>query len=422
MAFKPLGADDRSAVAKADYRAIQAQLAALGIRGAPPWLRPENVRQDGSVPRGKAALAAVKKEDLLEVLAIRGPLHALDGWSYVGRALNALIAGDSHAARHLAYYGELRGALSLLASSGIGIFNSQNVCIDQNSDVVLMSSRGTHDMCWPTIVEWAQRTGSVDRLVSPVMLAGSSMLDAFRDFFPGETSSVGAYLMEEWGFDLQQGAGDQAERNWSSYQPTALLPQQTSPADDTLFLRMFWEALRPGAMGLERHLFRILLEAESLSTGKVLSDFFNRYSRLDERLQTIVSWPFLTREDEPCDHQLLCHAANRNSPAHPYSMLCRAALLLKFATGMAETNLQTAGIRPTQRFESWWRGFGIEHGLWSPHAEPDLPEELWGDIDVALEDIEAAPAEHRHGWTFALGSSAFRVCEAERAALWGLFR
>lgn len=422
MAFQPLGASDKSAVAKADHRVIQAQLAVLGSRGVPPWLRPENARQDGSIPRGLAAFADVTKEDLIEILAIRGPLHALDGWSYLGRALNALISGDSHAAKHLAYYGELRGALSLLASSGIGIFNSQNVCIDENNDILSMSGRGTHDMCWPTIVEWAQRTGSVDRLISPVLLAGSSMLGAFREFFPGETSSVAAYLMEEWGFDLQQGADDQAERNWSSYQPTALLPQQTSPTDDTVFLRMFWESLRPGAVGLERHLFRILLEAEARSNGEVAPDFSIRYPRLDVGLQAVIPLAFLTREEEEHDHPLLCHAAKRNSPAHPYSMLCRAALLLKFATGMAEANLQAAGIRPSQHFEAWWRGFGIEHGLWSPQTEPALPEELWGDIDVALEDIEAAPTEHRHGWTLALGGSAFRVCEAERAALWGLFR
>ncbi|MCP1197261.1 hypothetical protein NKW84_15545 [Acetobacter senegalensis] len=422
MAFQPLGATDKSAVANADHRVIQAQLATLGSHGVPPWLRPENARQDGSVPRAAAAFANVSKEDLVEILAIRGPLHALDGWSYVGRALNALIAGDSHATRHLAYYGELRGALSLLASSGIGIFNSQNVCIDQNRDVWLMSSRGTHDMCWATIVEWAQRAGSVDRLISPMMLAGSSMLDAFREFFPSATSAAAAYLMEEWGFDLEQGADDQTERNWSSYQPTALLPQQTSPIEDTLFLRMFWEALRPGAIGLDRHLFRILLEAEFRANGEALPDFSSRYSRLDDVLQTAVPLPFLTREDEPYDHPFLCHAAKRNSPAHPYSMLCRAALLLKFATGMAEANLQAAGIRPTQHFESWWHGFGIEHGLWSPEAPPVLPEELWSDIDVALEDIEAAPANNRHGWTLALRGSAFRVCETERAALWGLFR
>lgn len=421
MAFQSLGASDKEAVAKADHRIIQGQLAALATRGVPPWLRPENARQDGNVPRG-AAFADVSKEDLVEILAIRGPLHALDGWAYVGRALNALIAGDSHAARHLAYYGELRGALSLLASSGIGIFNSQNVCVDENADVLTMSNRGTHDMCWPTIVEWAKQKGNVDRVIAPITLAGTSMLDAFREFFPGETSSVAAYLMEEWGFDLQQGAGDQAERNWSSYQPTALSPQQTSPTDDTAFLRMFWESLRPGAVGLERHLFRILLEAEARSSGEAVPDFSIRHARLDEGLQAIVATDFLSRENDPEDHPFLSHAARRNSPAHPYSMLCRAALLLRLATGMAEANLQAAGIRPTQHFEGWWRGFGIGHGLWSPETEPELPEELWGDVDVALEDIEAAPAEHRHGWKLALGGGAFRVCETERVALWGLFR
>lgn len=424
MPVDPLSPQDQAALAVADASTVRSVLASLGARAVPPWLRPGHPFPDGGLPMGQTAFAAVPSADLVEIVSVRGPLHAVDGWSYIGRALNALISGNAHASRHLAYYAELRGALSILASSGIGIFNRRNVVIDAAGAVHPLQDRSTHDMCWATICYWAQLGGTLDRMVEPINIANVSLLDPLRNFFPGSSSAaVASYLMQEWGFDLEQGAQDRDERNWSSYHPTALSPIGTDPGDDVNFLTMFWEALRPGGIALERHLLRILLEAEERSlNGYTIAERGDRYALVDDRVQTAISLSFLTRIDDPVDHQFLIHAANRALPAHPYSMLCRAALLLKIATGMAEANLVAAGIQPAVHFDSWWRQFGVHHGLWSPPYQPANSQELWEDVSAALADAAAAPTDHRHGWTAAFAEGAIRICEAERVALWGLFR
>lgn len=421
MIFEPLRADDKAAIALADVQVVRNALSKLKTRNVPPWLEPTNAYPDGKPPRGKAAFAAVPSHDLLEIIAVRGPLHAVDGWSYIARALNALISGNSHAARHLAYYGELRAGLSILASSGIGIFDRRNVVIDASGAAHILDDRPTHDMCWATISAWALLPSSLDRMVAPLRLAGTSLVDPFHEFFPSGASIAASYLMTEWGFDLAQGGRDRDERNWSSYQPTALAAIRTTPADDTAFLNMFWGSLRPGGMLLERQLLRILLESEARAHNDQLNTYQAAYDRLDDGLKAIVPFDFLTRVTDQVDHDFLIYAGRRAIPAHPYSMICRAALLLRLATGMAEGNLVAAGIHPTIQFETWWKDFGVSHGLWSPDAEPVTSMELWDDVDLALEDAASAPTAHRHSWISALAGSAARICETERAALWGLF-
>jgi hypothetical protein len=381
-----------------------------------------NPFQDGSPPQGLTQFAAVTGENLLELIAVRGPLHSMDGWSYVARALNAVVSGDPHAARHLAYYGELRAALSILASSGVGLFNRRNAVIDAAGDVHLLAERPTHDMCWATISGWALLPDSLPRMVQPLRIGAVGFLEPFQEFFPSGAAAAASYVMTEWGFDLAQGAEDRDERNWSSYQPTALADIITTPADDAAFLAMFWDALRPGGVILERQLLRILLEAEARVHNDQLSSYEDPYNRLDESLKSIVSFDFLKRVVEPTDHDFLHLASRRALPAHPYSMICRAALLLRLATGMAEANLAAAGVHPAVHFDAWWREFGRRHGLWPPETEPESSLDLWQDVDAALQDVASAPTSNRHGWVSSLAGSALRVCETERAALWGLFQ
>ena len=374
------------------------------------------------MPKGRAAFADVSANDMIEVIAVRGPLHAMDGWSYLGRAFSALLAGQAHAARHLSYYAELRAALSILASSGIGIFNRRNAVVDAVGQIHIMSELGTHDMAWLALAEWSSKTDSLKRLIAPIKLAGASLLDPFREFFPGGVSTGASQLMVEWGFDLQQGSADRDERNWSSYQPTALGPIITTPVQDAGFLRMFWSACRPNGVELERHLLRILLETEARSHNLQIANYNHRHDRLQDSAKRILPLDFLTRVTEPVDHEFLIELSKQTLPAPPYAMMCRAGLLLRLATGMAEENLRAAGVQPIDHFKGWWQDFGSSHGLWHPNHPPATSADLWEDIDLALEESAAAPTQHRHEWVSALAGNAVRICETERAALWGLFQ
>lgn len=426
MSFTPLSNDDQIILAKADNAQIVNALAGFAGRAVPPWLRAGHPYPNGGVPTAQGQFAAMAPIDLIETIAVRSPLHALDGWGYLGRAINSLISGDPHASRHLSYYAELRAALSILASSGIGIFNRQNVVVDTVGAIHYLSSRSTHDMCWAAIAHWASIGSSLDTVVSPLTLGGASLIDLMRAFFPGDSTAAAGYLMEEWGFDLAQGANDKDERNWSSYQPTALMGLLTSPAEDTAFLGMFWEAMRPGSSILNRHPLRILLEVEARSLGEVsLEERAHRYTQMDERAQQLVPLSFLTREDDPVDHQFLIYVASRSAPAHPYSIICRAALLLQVATGISEASMVRAGLQPTTQLEDWWKQFGVDHGLWAPPYSPSASADLWEDVNIALEDLADAPVENRHNWVAhmaRMSNGAVRLCETERAGLWGLFR
>ncbi|WFS03108.1 hypothetical protein [Rhizobium tumorigenes] len=423
MSFSPLSHDDRITLARADSSPVVNALASLGNRSVPPWLNPGHPYPTGALPTAPAQFAALAPSDLIETIAARSPLHALDGWGYLGRAINSLISGDPHASRHLGYYAELRAALSILASSGIGIFNRQNVVVDAAGSIHSMAPRSTHDMCWAAIAHWATIGNSLETVISPISLGGASLNELLRAFFPGASTAAAGYLMQEWGFDLQQGANDKDERNSSSYQPTALLNLLTTPNGDAEFLTMFWEAMRPGSPILNKHLLRILLEVESLSLGDVsLHEREHRYTQMDDRARRLVPIGFLLREDDPVDHQFLIHAASRSDPAHPYSMICRAALLLQVATGISEACMVRAGIQPTTKFDNWWRQFGIDHGLWAPPYSPSASTELWEDVNIALEDLATAPVASRHQWVASMGGGAVRLCETERAGLWGLFR
>ncbi|WP_273726085.1 hypothetical protein [Brucella gallinifaecis] len=417
-----LNSDDRSALALADQSAIIDALSRFRNEVCPPWLPTANPHQDGVPPKGEASFAAISDRDLIEIIAVRGPLHVIDGWSYLGRAFSSILSGQTHAARHMAYYAELRAALSILASSGIGVFNRRNAVIDASGSKHIMSPHATHDMAWLALVEWSLNPSSLERLIRPLKLAGSSLLDPFQDFFPSQASTVAGELMTEWGFDLQQGVVDRDQRNWSSYQPTALGPLLTTPAEDTAFLKMFWNACRPNGVELERHLLRILLEKEARVHGSELYEYPEIHAQLEENTKSAISFDFLKRVTEPVDHDFLVHLAKRSTPSSAYSMMCRAGLLLKLATGMAEDNLRAAGVQPVDQFNNWWQEFGANHGLWRLGMPPTNTADLWEDIDLALEEIETAPTSHRYEWISKLAVNAVRVCETERVALWGLFQ
>jgi hypothetical protein len=417
-----LDANDKAVLALANPGAVINALARFRTLSCPPWLPATYAYQDGALPKGAAAFAAVSAADMLEAISVRGPLHAIDGWGYLGRSFSALMSGQAHAARHLCYYAELRAALSILASSGVGVFNRRNAVVDAAGSIHIMSDVSTHDMTWLALAEWSALPSSMERLVKPVQLAGASFLEPFREFFPAQSLTAARELMQNLGFDLRQGAEDRVQRNWSSYQPTALGPIVTSPAEDAAFLRMFWNACRPNGIELERHLLRRVLETQVRTHGLELSDYEHSYARLQDGTKTVISFDFLTRVDESVDHDFLLHVANSALPAPPYAMMCRAGLLLKLATGMAEENLRAAGVQPSLQFNNWWQEFGAQHGLWQPGQPPESTADLWDDIGLALEDGALAPTGHRHEWISGLGGNAMRMCETERAALWGLFQ
>lgn len=417
-----LNANDKLRIQAADVGQVQAKLAPLAHRHT--WLSPGNSIQNGNPPKEKAAFDALSPSDVIELIASRGPLHVADGWGYLSRAISALLAGDTHAARHLAYYAELRAALSILANDGIGIFNGQNRVVDAAGSLKELQKQGTHVMCWATLEFWASEPQSIHKLLQATQINGARLIDAIQVFFPGMSAgALGGSLIREWGFDLQVGHLDRDDRNLSSYNPNSLVSLTTLPADDLAFVGALWGAFEPNAWTLERHLLRKLLEnLQGVVGGDPLADRTTEYQYLDARMKPFVSMDFLARNEEPTDHPLIEAAKDSSNPAPAHSMLARGALLLALGGWMSERNLHDAMVQPFAHLQSWWSSFGSERGIWAPGGEPSSMADLWSDVAEALEDLAVGPYPTRHDLLSNGGGAAWRLCEAERIGLWNLCR
>lgn len=381
MSFS-LNGDDKANIRQASPIAIVNELSGFRDPNQSPWLPPTFPFPNGELPSGQAAFSNVSPTDMCKVIAVRGPLHAIDGWGYLGKALLSLMSGQPHIARHLSYYAELRAALSILASSGIGVFNRRNAIVNSTGDVTIIQDIPTHDMAWLALSEWSTTQLSMARLIQPLRLSGLPLTEVLDEFFPSQNRAVASNLMRELGFDLRRGADDRSERNWSSYQATALSPLATKPEEDAAFLRIFWEACRPNGTALERHLIRRVLETQARTHDMELFEYEHSFGRLNETTKQALPFNFLIREVDPSDHEFLIHVANTSLPAPPYAMICRAGLLLRLATGMSEENLRAAGVQPFLHFESWWHEFGANHGLWRP-GSPLKIQQTCGMISIS---------------------------------------
>src|SRR6266540_3509352 len=157
--MSPLSARQERMVGLASVPALEQTFASLF---SPPrrrsWLVKSNRYLVDCVDRievDKRARAVVQS-DLGQYIAASAPLHCADGWTLLGRALGSHLRGDPDTARHLAYYAELRAAVSLLASAGLGIFDRDHFVLDASGSVRQFAERlGTHVATWEVLTCWA---------------------------------------------------------------------------------------------------------------------------------------------------------------------------------------------------------------------------------------------------------------------------
>jgi hypothetical protein len=120
-----------------------------------------------------------------------------------------LAAGDAHAARHLAYYAELRAALSLLATQGIVVLTGLNFDVDARWRATSpVAAAPTHEMCWLLLEHWGSSPSAFDAPSLPAMtIRGATLSDALRAYFPSPVPDgfLSGQLVRDWGFDLSRG-------------------------------------------------------------------------------------------------------------------------------------------------------------------------------------------------------------------------
>jgi len=410
------------------------------------WLASNNTYRDDTIKaidRDVEPGRSINHSDLAQYIAASGPCHCVDGWSYIGKALESHARGDHNVARHLGYYAELRAAMALLATEGIGIFNHRHFIVEASGTCSeLHDTLGTHQIAWEALRAWAGLNSSVELLSEIVSPGGFPLGDWLDEFNAGPSiKAVGIDWLEAWGLDLQRVSEDRDARNEASYRPTCLHPTGSVDVRDSLdFSRSLWAMCAPSArtqFEVDRYLLRFTLEQVFGGTrGNVARNnptgFAAKIARMLGKLSASTSFKsewyrFLTFTASPQTPLLINEAWTMDpvtSPRHHIQVISRAALLLRVATGACELLFKEARIG-RQDLEFWWQPIGENHGLWEPRFEPEEMELLWTDVRDAILQTRAWEQENTSSVISSatyLKAQAYKTSilgQCERVALWG---
>lgn len=378
--------------------------------------------------------------DLSEYIAASAIGHCFDGWSYLGRALEAELSGDPDAARHLGYYAELRAAMALLAGDGIGVFDKKHVIVNSRGKCeCLPSNNSTHVFTWKALNWWASN-GVGQNTLQLAIRPGSLPLRDWLSQYPGSTKFVSTHWLREWGLDISRLANDREARNLASYRPTIFTSPGPTPVKDTLdTITKFWELCEPSPDGgfpvLDRYLLRYIIHSVATAekykkkiAKKREQNIRVMLSKINPKDLSEAQWQgFLTCEYDPETPKLLKDASGTEDPTNPNhskEVLARATLLLRVATGSAANLLRdfTSSARTGLNF--WWSGSSVQRRLWPTNNPPDQFSELWQDVEEASGSVlnwMQSTIDHSYYdlWRNQSNATAM-LATAERVALWGL--
>ena len=351
-----------------------------------------------------------RQRDLARYVGASSPVHVLDGWKYLGHALYAILNGTIDSAKHLGHYAELRAAMALLASQGIGIFNNTNVVVDEDGLAQRMPrDRGTHQAAWLYLDCWASYPEAADLVGGILQLANGTIAEWFQNVrHLGAWTPVGADLLRKIGLDLKHMTSDRYARNEASYRPSEFTGVDTQTAsDDAGFVEMLLRTLeielhsRP-FQNLDRYLCRTILEGTqqqflrdhntlpdaSIETVTSYEESLNAFT--DSASTAAILRRFLERADGQQDPGILRNALsddNHHQPEYTYGLVSRALLLLRLATGAVQQLIAESGIS-AESLDSWSSAVMHTYGLWNDsHGNITNLSELWVDIEIGLDSL-----------------------------------
>ena len=206
------------------------------------------------------------------------------------------------------------------------------------------------------------------------------------------------------------------------------------------FVKEFWRMCEPSGserfQRLDRQLLRKWIRSQYVSvTNRPANsgnrDFVREVKQLVDNVDPIGlsknGWiEFLTmpRKHEESPILQLASRDSNNTPWEQHlEMLSRALMLLRLASGSCRLFVINSGV-PKWELVFWWHAFGEEASLWDKGDGPADPQELWLDIQQAIQDLDTwlEGDEYTKMRTFRLNQSAgiSVIDEAERAAFWGI--
>jgi len=377
------------------------------------WLKPDNkFRNDpGGVLNALDHNTVFVDQQLVDYMAASIPRNCFDAWVYLGSAIRCIINGELWQARHLAYYAELRAAFAILASEGIGVFNNRHVIIDDKgqchpfpANVQTQKRHGTHLFVWDAMEFWSKGSQGLKLFGSQIIAYGFS-LNEWMDKFPIPHSNVTGYqLLNEWGLDLKTLAKDRELRNQVSYCPEFRTQCEYQTAEEiSQILSSFWSLAEPTSQtftDLDKFIVKVSLQKRHIHTGakRSYSDAINimvdKLFPQDLGNQGNLEYKnFFTNSSLPD----VLKAASGNSAitakGQHFEVMSRAFLLLRLACASSNHLMKKSGIKASD-IQSWWEYEGLKRGLWKYDDVPEPLTDMWGEVYVALDDINGWVQEH----------------------------
>ncbi|MBL8078896.1 MAG: hypothetical protein JNM55_13105 [Anaerolineales bacterium] len=383
----------KDALRKASREKIEGYFASLPTRyRSEKWIHKSNTyrylctsRYEDDIDPGTTS--TVNHNDLVAYIGASAPTHISDGWSYLGRAVDAMLRGDAYVATHLGYYAELRAGMGLLASEGIGVLRNKHPVVDSHNITRPLAGKGTHADIWPIINHWTtlqRATDLLDDLIRPSSIKLSDWLSITGTATP--VRAVAQQWLRSWGVDLAVAEDDHDCRNLASYRPSEFRrPPKLDVHQQTSFAEELWQLFEPSTTrrfpNLENFLLRNAFrnQAGGLPSAEDIQNL--GLTTLDSS-----SWAtFLQQTNDPSPIRLAEHWAPVDDPTCHLRIISRAALLLFVASSAARRLLSNAGYTSNDvRF--WWARHGDDRGLWNTGSIPNDPQDLWADIAQAISD------------------------------------
>jgi hypothetical protein len=404
------------AIANADQQKIIDTLTALKFSDFPHrrWLSGANHYQLNAAGKLRAVnrvtMINPQSADLTQYISISTLIHNLDGWTYLGESIGAYLDGNNAGALHLAYYAELRGALSFLACQGIGIFESKHYYVDCNGQCYKFNKdgnfksnvgSGTHQITWSILEEWARQNSNIEYFTKNIFVKGISIYDWLSEFLGNPASIAMAatgiiqQLLSTWCMDIQELTKDRNARNFCSYSPQKIMPPANHAFDmklrDIIDLTKLLEPSGPTEKYklLDSYILKSVL---ILGYQQVLGspgDFDARIQNTCANLGvTDIELLGLLRGENRL-HKVFIEgkgpALNTSDQVFPFPIICRALLTSRIATMACFHLIKNTGINKTD-LEFWIGEIMESDGLGDFASIGDLAD-LWIDKKEAIDEI-----------------------------------
>jgi hypothetical protein len=393
------------------------------------WLASSNRYREKCISRfdrDARTAGAVRQDQIAKYVSASAPAHAIDGWAFLGRAVDATLRGDRASAVFFGYYAELRAAMALMAAEGLGIFNGKHPVVSSVGVTDVLSGPRTHDIAWLALNHWAglkRANVLINALIAP---RGTPLSVWLANLAPGKSlSALTDQWLSLWGIDLVALTEDHDLRNLSSYRPSQFRSEDAISATGSLSLVSdLWTLLEPSRGERFPTLGRSLLK-RALRTLGVNAVSVSDLSFIAMKDYEAEEWAeFLSDSNE----SLVLSSATRRSALSSATchleVISRAGLLLCVATE-ASRRLLAAGSFDRDVLRFWWEKQGLERGMWSASGIPEDPLDSWGDVGEAVTATTdwigiANATSTLHEARVGLAEHLSALGAFEAAGMWGL--